>query len=96
MYALNLAEDGRILSATYPKYAPADAVIVNALPEGDIADYLYINGEFIYNPIPIPEPEVVPTQEERIAALEEDNKILKEENAMLTECVLELSSIVYA
>lgn len=96
MYALNLAEDGRILSATYPKYATANAVIVNALPEGNIADYLYINGEFIYNPIPIPEPEVVPTQEERIAALEEDNKTLKEENAMLTECILELSSIVYA
>ena len=40
MYALNLAEDGRILSATYPKYAPADAVIVEALPEGDIPDSL--------------------------------------------------------
>ena len=50
MYALNLAEDGRILSATYPEYAPADAVIVDALPEGNVADYLYINGEFIYNP----------------------------------------------
>lgn len=33
---------------------------------------------------------------ERITALEEDNKILKEDNAMLTECVLELSSIIYA
>lgn len=39
---------------------------------------------------------LVPTTEERIAALEEENKTLKEEAAMLTECVLELSSIIYA
>lgn len=45
----------------------------------------------------------VPTQEERIAALEKDSEALKEENtilkeeaAMLTECILELSSIIYA
>ena len=60
MYALNLAADGRILSATFPKYAPADAVIVEALPEGDISDYMYANGKFIYDPLPEqeqPEPE---------------------------------------
>lgn len=50
MYALNLADDGRILSATYPKYAPADAVIVDSLPEGDIYDYLYIGGQYFYLP----------------------------------------------
>ena len=53
-YALNLAEDGRILSATYPQYAPADAVIVNTLPDGDITDYLYVDGEYIYDPLPKP------------------------------------------
>lgn len=31
-----------------------------------------------------------------IAALKEENKAMREENAMLTECVLELSEIVYA
>ena len=36
MFALNLAEDGRILSATYPEYAPAAAVFVETLPEGNI------------------------------------------------------------
>lgn len=55
-YALNLAEDKRILSATYPKYAPADAVIVDALPEGDISDYLYVDGQYVFDPLPEPEP----------------------------------------
>lgn len=50
-YALNLAEDGRILSATYPKYAPADAVLVEALPEGDISEYVYKDGEYIHEPV---------------------------------------------
>lgn len=52
MYALNLAEDGRVLSATDPKYAPADAVTVEALPEGNIADYIYRDGQFSYGPRP--------------------------------------------
>ena len=52
-FALNLAEDGRVLSATYPQYAPADAVLVEALPEGDISEYVYCDGEFIYEPITV-------------------------------------------
>lgn len=51
MFALNLAPDGRILSATYPQYAPHDAVLVDALPEGDISEYLYLDGAYIYAPI---------------------------------------------
>lgn len=57
-YALNLAEDGRILSATYPQFAPKGAVLVESLPEGDIHDYLYAYGEYVYDPIPETEPEV--------------------------------------
>ena len=34
------------------EYAPADAVIVDALPEGDISDYRYAAGEFIHDPLP--------------------------------------------
>ena len=55
MFALNLSEDGRVLSATYPQYAPADAVVVDALPEGDISNYRYIGGEFVLDPIPAAE-----------------------------------------
>lgn len=74
MYALNLADDGRILSATYPEYAPEDAVVVDALPEGNIDDYLYSDGEFIYEPLPAPEKPEQPANEyeARIAALEEE------------------------
>lgn len=51
-YALNLAEDGRVLSATFPQYAPADAVLVEELPEGNLLDYRYVDGQFVYDPCP--------------------------------------------
>ena len=41
-YALNLGENGRILSATYARFASEDAAVVEALPEGDISQYLYL------------------------------------------------------
>ena len=69
-YALNLAENSRILSATYPQYATTTAVIVESLPEGNISDYLYINGEFVYDPIPSSEVINIPTAEDRLEALE--------------------------
>ena len=77
-YALNLSAEGRVLSATYAKYAPADAVKVDALPEGNISDYLYQNGGYVYAPIPAAEP----TVEEQIAALKAqleatDYKVIK-------------------
>lgn len=50
-YALNLADDGRILSVTYAKYAPAGAMIVEVLPVGNVADYRFVDGEFVYDPI---------------------------------------------
>lgn len=70
MYALHIAEDGRILSATYPQYAPADAVIVDVLPEGDISDYLYVDGQYVYDPLPEPEqPEAEATTDDVLNAL---------------------------
>ena len=65
-YALNLAEDGRFLSATEPQYAPADAIVVDSLLEGDCADYRYVNGEWIYDPLPMPKEK--PSQLDRIEA----------------------------
>lgn len=56
-YALNLDAEGRILSATYPKYAPRDAVTVDELPDGNLNDYRYVDGDFVYDPLPEPEPE---------------------------------------
>lgn len=65
-YALNLAADGRILSATFPQYAPADAVTVDVLPEGDLSDYRLDAGAFVHDPLP--ETEEVPTQLDKIEA----------------------------
>lgn len=106
MYALNLAEDGRILSATYPQYAPADAVLVETLPEGDISEYRYVNDKYVHDPLPAPEqPETDPTpsQEERIAELEAENKNLTAQIDALSfqldfqeECLVEMASIIYA
>ena len=78
IYALNLAEDGRILSVTYDRFAPAEQPRVETLPDGDITEYRYVCGEYIHDPMPIPdEPEHQPTQEERIAQLEEELKAAK-------------------
>lgn len=55
-YALNLDEDGRILSATYETYAAPSMPLVEALPDGDITDYKYIDGSYVYDPLPKPEP----------------------------------------
>lgn len=76
MYALNLAEDGRVLSVTYPKYAPQDAVAVDALPEGDLHDYRYVDGEFIHDPLPEPEQPEEVSLEEQMAELREALEML--------------------
>jgi hypothetical protein len=68
MYALNLAEDGRILSATRPEYASQDNAIVDMLPEGDISNYRYVDGEYIYDPIPVESEEETPSQLDVIEA----------------------------
>lgn len=54
LYALNLAEDGRVLSATEDQYGAEGQPRVETLPEDDIYDYKYIDGEFVYDPLPAP------------------------------------------
>lgn len=61
-YALNLDADGRILSATYESYAVAGMPVVDTLPDGYITDYKYVDGSYVYDPLPTPA--VVPTVEE--------------------------------
>ena len=56
MYALNLSTENRILSATYERFAAPGQPLVATLPEGDISNYLYINEQYIYDPLPEPEP----------------------------------------
>ena len=83
-YALNLAEDNRILSATYEKYAHKNAILVTSLPDGNLADYLYVDGEYVHDPLPKPDYAV----QEEIAALKAqleatDYKIIKCSEAQL-------------
>ena len=82
-YALNLAEDGRILSATYEEFAPADAVLVDELPEGNIADYRYVDVEYVHDPLPAEPVVVEPTQLDMIEA-----QVVY--TAMMTDTLLEV------
>ena len=47
MFALNLDENGRILSATLPEYATEQMPLVEKLPEGNITNFRFVNGEFV-------------------------------------------------
>ena len=100
-YALNLADDGRILSATYEEFdSSPNPILVDKLPEGNIYDYIYKNGTYTYDPIP---ETVVPEPEDPIEKLQSDNKELQakvkaltESNQMLEDCIVEMAEIVYA
>ena len=61
-YGLVLDENNRIVDAPVQRYAPDGAIIVEELPDGDFHDYFYVNGEYVYDPLPRPEP-VEPTTE---------------------------------
>lgn len=56
MYALNLNEEYRILSAcvVLPS-TPSDLPRVDTLPEGDINDWLFVDNQFVYDPLPKPD-----------------------------------------
>ena len=64
MYALKLDANNRIMSAcrVLPKGKYDGMPIVDTQPDGDITNYLYIDGEYIYDPKPKdsdPEPDPV-------------------------------------
>lgn len=82
-YALKIGENGRILSATFPRFAQDADLIVESLPEGDITDYRYVDGTFCYDPIPLEEQEPVPSQMDRIEA-----QVIY--TAMMTDTLLEV------
>ena len=53
-YGLVLDDNNRIVDAPVQRYAPADAIIVDELPDGDFHDFLYIDGKYVYDPLPKP------------------------------------------
>jgi hypothetical protein len=84
MYALNLDVDGRVLSATFEKYAAPGQPIVESLPEGNVSDYRYVEGEYVYDPLPEPEePEQPVSLESRVETLEADSAEAKEALEMI-------------
>lgn len=63
MYLLNIdSETNRVLSVwnVIDGMEYGDMPMVDAFPVGNVADYLYIDGEFVYDPLPKPEPEPEP------------------------------------
>lgn len=81
-YALNIDnEDGRILSAcvVLPNGKYGEMPNVDNLPDGNICDYRFVNGEYIYDPVPeSEEPEPAATLESRVETLETSNAELTE------------------
>ena len=82
-YALNLAEDGRVLSATYERFAAPGAVLVEAIPEGNLSDYRFQDGDFVYDPLPEPDP--VPEEPSQLDRVEAQAVY----TAMMTDTLLE-------
>ena len=52
MYSLNLNTDGRILSACVCLEGFEYDNKVETLPDGDVTDYKYIDGVYVYDPLP--------------------------------------------
>ena len=82
MYAIKIDETGRLLYATKPIYADDECILVPSLPDGDITEYLYVNGGYVHDPLPV---EVV----ERQPSLEDQVKELQEALEMLLSGVVE-------
>lgn len=69
MYSLNLSEDKRILSACVRLDGFEYENLVGELPKGDVTDYKYIDGEYVYEPLPkVGETEEQPSQIDMIEA----------------------------
>ena len=82
MFKLNLDQSGRILSATYAHLPTQGTVTVPELPTGNLYDYRYVNGAFVYDPLP---PSDIP--EEAPAAPQEDPSVWDDLAAAIREGV---------
>ena len=69
MYGITLDKDNRIMAiGIYHQGFPDDMVVVDTIPEGDHMDYLYVAGEYVYDPLPKEEEVVEPTKLDIIEA----------------------------
>ena len=59
MYALCLSEENRIIYACVVlPTTPANFPRVDTLPEGDINNWLFVDNEYVYDPLPVPVSEI--------------------------------------
>ena len=60
IYAIQTDRTNRINRWEFTKYVPSEQldqfILVDTLPEGNLPDYLYIDGEYVFDPLPRPEP----------------------------------------
>lgn len=59
---LSLDENNRITcpSEVLPNGNYEGMPIVDTLPDGEPSDYLYIDGQYVYDPLPVPEEPEIP------------------------------------
>lgn len=55
-YAVNIDDEKRVQRITYEKYKDAESIVTDTIPEGNASDYKYIDGSYVYDPLPKPEP----------------------------------------
>ena len=67
MFVLNLGQDRRVLSAAFQEAIPDGTVVTAELPEGDIAQYRYVEGAFVHDPLPV-QNEQIPSHLDRMEA----------------------------
>lgn len=79
MVYIKIDDEGRLTAAADPGFHCGDGEIAVELPEGfssPVRDWVLKDGVIMHDPLPQPDP--VPTTDERITALEEENAHLKE------------------
>lgn len=76
-YALNLGENGRVLSVCVCIEGQTYENRVDSFPNGDVTEYRYVDGEFIHDPEPKDDPEE-PTDPAEYATYDELAAAIKE------------------
>lgn len=88
---IKIDEENRLTSYADEGFHCGEGEILVEIPAdfepNNIRDYKYVNGVIIHDPLPAGDEPL--TVDERVAGLEA-------QNAMLMECLLEMSTIVYA
>lgn len=68
-YCLKLGADNRIEYATREEFASPDLVAVDSLPDGNLVDFRYVEGEYIHDPLPMPGENSEPSTDDVLNAL---------------------------